>query len=114
MKKNLSLRNVLLAGVLGVCAFQVQAQDIRLGQPGYGGTGCPGGSVSATLSPDKKSLSLIFDQFVATAGGNSGRAIDRKTCNIAVPVHIPQGISISVIDVDYRGYIFLPSGGRGT
>ncbi|MDC0255259.1 DUF4360 domain-containing protein [Bacteriovoracales bacterium] len=84
--------------------------DIRLGQPGYGGSGCPSGSASATLSPDQKSLSLIFDEFVVEAGGDTRRRIARKSCNIAIPVHIPQGLSVSVIQVDYRGYNFLPRG----
>lgn len=86
-----------------------QADDIQLGQPGYGGTGCPAGSVSATLSPDNKSLSLIFDSFVAEAGPSSRRTLDRKTCNLAIPIHIPQGLSVSIISVDYRGYVGLPS-----
>jgi len=90
------------------------ADDIQLGIPGYGGTGCPAGTVSATLSPDQKELSLIFDQFVAEAGQSSGKSIDRKSCNLAIPVHVPQGFSVSIIDVDYRGFVSLPSQARAT
>lgn len=92
-----------------VIASVAHADDIQLGQPGYGGTGCPAGSVSATLSPDNKSLSLIFDSFVAEAGTSARRTLDRKSCNVAIPIHIPHGLSVSVIGVDYRGYIGLPS-----
>ncbi|MFM9864143.1 MAG: DUF4360 domain-containing protein [Micropepsaceae bacterium] len=74
----------------------------------YGGTGCPGGSVSATLSPDAKSLSLIFDQYEVSAGGTTGRSYDRKSCNVAIPVFVPNGYSISVFSVDYRGFNHLP------
>ncbi|MBX7247415.1 MAG: DUF4360 domain-containing protein [Caulobacteraceae bacterium] len=84
--------------------------DIYLGQPGYGGTGCPGGSVSATLSPDNKSLSLIFDQYTVEAGGETGKTFDRKSCNVAIPVHVPEGYSVSVLAVDYRGFNHLPRG----
>jgi len=84
------------------------ADDIYLGQAGYGGNGCPAGSASVTLSPDAKSLSIIFDQYMAEAG--RGRTIDRKSCNIAIPVHVPQGMSVSIIDVDYRGYVSAPAG----
>jgi hypothetical protein len=80
------------------------AEDITLGEPGYGGTGCPGGSVSATLSPDATSLSLLFDSYLVEAGGDTGKKFDRKSCNIAIPVHVPQGISVSVLSIDYRGY----------
>lgn len=83
---------------------------IQLGYPAYGGNGCPSGTASATLSPDGKSLSVIFDQFIAEAGPASGRTLDRKSCNIAVPVHVPNGFSISIIAVDYRGYVGLPAG----
>lgn len=86
------------------------ADDIRLGVPGYGGTGCPAGSVSATLSPDQKALTLIFDQYVVEAGGFSGKRLDRKNCQIALPIHVPSGYSFSILEMDYRGFNSLPRG----
>ena len=85
------------------------ANDISLGTPGYGGTGCPAGSVSATLSPDAKSLSLLFDQYQISVGGTTGKSFDRKSCNIAIPVHVPQGMSVAVMKIDYRGFNRLPA-----
>lgn len=96
----------LAAGISGAA----QAEDITLGEPGYGGTGCPGGSVSATLSPDQTSLSLLFDGYIVEAGGDTGKKFDRKSCNIAIPVKVPQGISVSIISIDYRGYNNFPAG----
>ena len=87
------------------------ADDIRLGEPGFGGNGCPQGSASATLSPDQKSLSILFDEYVVEA---EPRSVERKNCNIAVPVHVPQGYSLSIIEVDYRGYNYLPPKARST
>lgn len=86
------------------------ADNITLGIPTYGGTGCPAGSASVNLSPDSSALSILFDQYVAQAGGAVG--FDRKNCNIAVPVHVPQGFSVSVFAIDYRGFMGLPQGGR--
>ncbi|MDO9182146.1 MAG: DUF4360 domain-containing protein [Bacteriovorax sp.] len=108
MKINKTLvQSALLA--LVVSAFQsAHADDIQLGTPAYGGNGCPGGTASVTLSQDAKSLSIIFDQFVVEAGG-ANRTLERKTCNVAIPVHIPQGFSVSVVNVDYRGYVSLPA-----
>ncbi len=91
-----------------VFALNAMADDIYLGQAGYGGNGCPAGSASVTLSPDAKALTLIFDQYMAEAG--RGRTIDRKSCNIAIPVHVPQGMSVSILKVDYRGYVNAPRG----
>lgn len=102
-----------VATTIGVSLFATSANaqvGIQLGVPGYGGTGCPAGSASVSLSPDQSALSVLFDQYVVEAG--NGRSMDRKSCNIAIPVHIPQGYSISVFQVDYRGFNSLPSGAR--
>ena len=92
-------KSVLLACSLLLSA-PVFADDISLGIPGYGGTGCPDGTVSATLSPDAKSLSLLFDQYQVSVGGTTGRSFDRRSCNIAIPVHVPQGLSVSILKID--------------
>ena len=63
-----------LIGVLGFAAV-AHADDIKLGVPGYGGSGCPSNSVSATLSPDSKSLSLLFDEYIVQAGGDTGKSL---------------------------------------
>ncbi|MFN8369750.1 MAG: DUF4360 domain-containing protein [Bacteriovoracaceae bacterium] len=105
--KKLLMATLFLSSLMS--AVQTKADDISLGIPGYGGNGCPGGSASITLSPDKKTLSLIFDSFIVEAGGGAPR-VARKNCNIAIPVHIPQGFSVSLISADYRGFNALPSG----
>lgn len=103
------LSGLVLAAVLGVSGL-AKADDVRMGEPAFGGTGCPAGSASAVLSPDGKQLSILFDQFVAEAGGSTGKTIDHKSCGIGIPVHVPQGYSVSVIKVDYRGFVSVPSG----
>ncbi|MBV2168439.1 MAG: DUF4360 domain-containing protein [Bdellovibrio sp.] len=97
-----------LAGLLSIVSLKAEAQAIRLGQPAYGGTGCPAGSASVTLSPDQQALSILFDNYVAEAGG--GRRVDRKSCNISVPVEVPSGYSVAVFQVDYRGFNSVPRG----
>ena len=99
--------SVLLLSAMMLSA-PVFADDISLGEPGYGGTGCPAGSVSVTLSPDAKSLSLLFDEYQVVVGGESGKSFDRKSCNIAIPVHVPQGLSVSILKIDFRGFNHLP------
>lgn len=108
MKKSLAIAAVALSAALSTNI--AQAQEITLGQPGYGGTGCPSGSVSATLSPDATSLSLLFDAYQVEAGGETGKKFDRKSCNVAIPVHVPQGRSVAVLAIDYRGYNNVPAG----
>ena len=99
--------NVLLLAAI-MLSTPVFADDISLGEPGYGGTGCPAGTVSVTLSPDAKSLSLLFDEYQLAVGGETGKSFDRKSCNIAIPVHVPQGLSVSILKIDFRGFNHLP------
>lgn len=100
----------LLLTLTAISAVPALADDIRLGTPEYGGTGCPAGSASVALSPDQKAISILFDQYVVEAGG--AKSFDRKNCNIAIPVHVPQGYSVSVLAIDYRGFTQLPAGSR--
>lgn len=102
---------LMIAAVAAVCLPTLaHADSISLGQPGYGGTGCPQGSASTVLSPDRKSLSILFDSYYVEAGGSTNRSFARKACSLAIPVHVPQGLSISILAIDYRGYNSLPSG----
>lgn len=106
-----SINKTVLVFATLLLSLGAEAQGLRLGQPGYGGTGCPAGSASVTLSPDEQAISLLFDSYVAEAGRTTGRTVDRKSCNITIPVSVPQGYSVAVFQVDYRGYNFLPGGG---
>ena len=101
-------KSILLLSAMMLSAPVFAADDISLGTPGYGGTGCPAGTVYVTLSPDAKSLSLLFDQYQVAVGGQTGKSFDRKSCNIAIPVHVPQGLSVSILKIDFRGFNQLP------
>ena len=96
-----------------VLALSAEAQ-IKLGQPSYGGSGCPAGSASVSITEDGKTMSVLFDQFAAEAGNTTGRRIDRKSCNLRVPIKVPQGFSVALIGVDYRGFNAIPGSGAYT
>lgn len=106
------MKKIVAAIAMFSLASLTHADDISLGAPSYGGDGCPSGSVSATLSTDEKALSILFDQYQASAGGETRRSFDRRSCNVAIPVHVPQGRSVSILSIDYRGFNKLPRGGR--
>jgi hypothetical protein len=103
---------VLLLLAVGFAPAPAQAQGLTLGQPSYGGTGCPQGTASAVLGPDGRTLSILYDQYVAET--TPGRRFDRKSCNLAVPLHVPSGLSVSILGVDYRGFNLLPAGTSST
>ena len=99
---------------LAFALSHANAQSVlQLGYPSHAGNGCPIGTASASLSPDGSSLTLLFDQYVAQAGGETRLLLDRKTCNISIPVVVPEGYSVSILTVDYRGFVSIPYGGSG-
>ncbi|MDA0712388.1 MAG: DUF4360 domain-containing protein [bacterium] len=83
----------------------------ELGNPTYAGTGCPSNTVSASLSPDATSMSVLFDSYTIEAGGGSF-STSRKYCDITIPIFVPNGYQVGIIRSDYRGFNDLPSGAQ--
>ncbi len=110
------MTKLLLAAAVALLVSEaaMAQKGIRLGAPQYGGNGCPAGSASVTLSPSEDALSILFDEFTVSAGGSSGKRVDRKSCNLTIPVTIPQGYSVAVIQTDYRGFNYIPGAGAYT
>jgi len=52
------------------------------------------------LAPDKTSLSILFDDMTITAAG-------KRSCAIDVDLDLPEGMSLGVYRVDYRGFASL-------
>lgn len=97
--------------ITSLISAHANAQGLRLGIPAYGGSGCPAGTASVNLSPDETELSILFDSYIVEAGGNTGKRLDRKSCNVSIPVTVPQGYSVAIFQVDYRGFNLVPRGG---
>ena len=106
------MRLLILAMTVLLLAMPAQAASLSLGRPGYGGTGCPGGSASVSLSRDGKSLTVRFTRYAVSAGGSTGRTFDRKSCSLAIPVKVPAGKSVSILAIDFRGYNSLPTSAK--
>jgi Domain of unknown function (DUF4360) len=68
----------------------------------YGGNGCPNGSASVSVSPEGQELTILFDKFIALGNDPSN---SRKSCNLSIPIRVPQGFQVSLYDADYRGYV---------
>lgn len=69
--------------------------------------GCPEGSYSVVNAPDGSALSILFDGFSIAAGPRADGVVLRKVCNIQVPLQLPDGYSLGVYRVDYRGFAHL-------
>lgn len=101
------LKNIigLMFLIIGINSY---ASDAYIENVSYSGSGCPAGSADAVLSPDNSVLSILFDNFVAIAGGGSHPSRTVKKCLLNIPVHVPDGMQVSIEKVDYRGYMFIP------
>jgi hypothetical protein len=104
----------MVAAFSAASLAQVPTNQVRLGAPVYHGSGCAAGSVSAQLSPDSQSLSILFGSFQAQAGGSSGKASDQKICEARIPISVPAGYSFSISKMNYRGYNHIPSTATAT
>ncbi|KNC99933.1 uncharacterized protein SPPG_05305 [Spizellomyces punctatus DAOM BR117] len=75
----------------------------------YNGSGCPISPPSAqvVLADDKKSFTVLFDKFIASAGPGIPRTENRKNCQLTVQLHIPGGWQYSIASADFRGWAEL-------
>ncbi|MEK6580084.1 MAG: DUF4360 domain-containing protein, partial [Bdellovibrionota bacterium] len=107
-----------LISVLVGSVWASSPSDVRLGNPVMGGDGCVDPvrniqTASAVLSDDRTSLSILYDAYSAQAGRNFGKTFERKHCDLVVPLQVPAGYEVSVMQVDYRGFAAIPQGGSG-
>jgi Domain of unknown function (DUF4360) len=93
---------VLATVVTGPMAPAFAGQEVQIMGANYGGNGCPANSASVTVSPGGQELSILFDKFIAQGNDANNR---RKTCNLVIPIKVPQGFQISLYDADYRGFV---------
>jgi hypothetical protein len=93
---------VLATVVAGPMAPAFAGEPVRIMGANYGGNGCPVNSASVTVSPDGEKLSILFDKFIAQGADPNN---SRKSCNLSIPIKVPQGFQISLYNADYRGYV---------
>lgn len=72
----------------------------------YGGSGCPNYSVSTGISEDGMALSVFFDEYSVYVGPETSPN-DAKACSLSIPLHIPPGWQYSVVEMTYRGMLYL-------
>ncbi len=68
-----------------------------LGSIAYGGSGCPNGSAQQSFDSADGSVILTLSSMVANANSDTGRNVDRKSCNLAIPIDVPPGMSVALV-----------------
>ena len=85
------------------------AQDYQIGNAVIAGTGCPAGTAAVAVSPDKKTLSILFDKFSVEAPAGSRGGVVR--CHLRIQVrNITPGYILDTTTFDFRGFAQLPQG----
>ncbi len=93
------MRRVAVAALaaLGVASFAAMASPAAACEADY------------ILAPDNSALSVLFTDLTVEAGG--APAVE---CTIDVPLELPEGMSLGVYRVDYRGFAALENKDRAT
>ena len=101
----------LVAALLALSTAAAVAEDplpkVTFGEPGYGGSGCPDGTAKVILGFSSQAAIYILEGYKV---GDNGRAVDRQTCGVAIPVDVPDGVSVAMRMVAIRGTATLPDG----
>lgn len=88
--------------------------QIQVASVGFSGNGCPQGSVSTTISPDRTVVTFGFDQFQTYIGPGYDLGDKSKNCQLHLNLKYPGGFQFAVLDSTYHGFAQLDSGVTGT
>lgn len=95
-----------------VNANAAEQNSTYVGKVNYEGSACPKGSVKVSLKDSKSNLSVSFRDYSILAKGRNVRGT-RKSCSIAIALHVPKGWSLSLVNARYSGSLAIPAGAQG-
>jgi hypothetical protein len=112
------------AGEVGISSVSVEGNTVGALASGMrgapealaatGGSGCKANSVSTNFNGDRTVLTLIFNDFIASLGPSVPAQQNRRFCSVNLKMKVPKGWTFQVNTVDWRGYVDLDRGVRGT
>ncbi|KAI1351070.1 hypothetical protein F5Y01DRAFT_304924 [Xylaria sp. FL0043] len=88
--------------------------QIQIASVSASGNGCPQGSVSTELSPDRQVVTFGFDSFQTYIGPGTSVADRTKNCQLHLNLNYPGGFQYAVVESTYHGYAQLEKGVTGT
>ncbi len=123
----IKVKLVLLGLALSFSPLLLAEDTISFEEVSAKGSGCPQGSTSIVLSPDRTALSLLFSDMVAEVpqfdgnnendedgegGRRSDKNLSRKACRISVEVDVLPGTQVTGLEVtsDFRGLTIADQG----
>jgi hypothetical protein len=75
------------------------------------GKGCPLGSTTTSITPDRTTFTVAFSDMVLESKPSA--TFQRLGCVVGVTLHVPNGWSVATGTIDTRGYAHLESGALG-
>ncbi|KXX82360.1 hypothetical protein MMYC01_201306 [Madurella mycetomatis] len=87
--------------------------QIQIVDASFSGSGCPQGSVSTSISPDKTVITFGFDAFQTEIGPGTRFPDRTKNCQLHLSLKYPGGFQFSVVESTYHGYAQLEKGVTG-
>ncbi|KAI1500031.1 hypothetical protein F5X99DRAFT_387982 [Biscogniauxia marginata] len=78
------------------------------------GNGCPQGTVTTNISPDRTILTFGFDAFQTYIGPGTVIADRSKNCQLHLNLKYPGGFQFAIVESTYHGYAQLEEGVTGT
>lgn len=82
--------------------------DLIIGEVGFGGSGCPEGTLTNEMDLSENEITFYFDSFTAIVGGTQAKRLDRKSCALAIPVSLPTGYKLASSKLTILGEAILP------
>ena len=80
--------------------------DVRLTKINYQGNGCPAGSVSINMLPNKRAIRAVFNNYSAQLSGQPGQLV--KRCKLSMSIELPENRRVKLRQIRFRGFIDLP------
>lgn len=103
--KDLLKLGVAVGAFLPVLVFAVHP-SIKVTNLSYAGSGCPSGSVSVIMTPNKGAINAVFDHFFSAFEDRPDHKV--KRCKFAMNVSIPNNKRVRLRQVRLRGFVDLP------
>ncbi|EJT79829.1 hypothetical protein GGTG_04912 [Gaeumannomyces tritici R3-111a-1] len=88
-------------------------KQIQIVSASFSGNGCPQGTVSTSISPDRTVITFGFDAFQTYIGPGYDPKERTKNCQLHLNLRYPTGFQFAVVDSTYHGYAQLDAGIQG-
>ncbi|KAI0015087.1 hypothetical protein F4780DRAFT_787500 [Xylariomycetidae sp. FL0641] len=88
--------------------------EIQIVSVSASGNGCPQGTVTEDISPDRTVVTFGFDAFQTYIGPGTKASDKTKNCQLHLNLKYPGGFQFAVVESTYHGYAQLDEGVTGT